>query len=86
MNWDRAKGNWKQFRGKVQEQWGRLSDDQLDVIAGRREMLLGKIQECYGVSKDQAERQIKEWEDRTFRVWDVDDAVARPKNRANRMR
>jgi uncharacterized protein YjbJ (UPF0337 family) len=62
MNWDRAKGNWKQLRGKVKEQWGKLTDDSLDVIDGRRDVLLGKVQEAYGISKDQAEREIKAWE------------------------
>jgi uncharacterized protein YjbJ (UPF0337 family) len=62
MNWDQAKGNWKQVRGKVKEQWGKLTDDSLDVIDGRREILLGKVQEAYGISKDQAEREIKAWE------------------------
>lgn len=62
MNWDRVQGNWKQFKGKVQEQWGKLSDDNIDVINGRREMLAGKLQESYGITKDEAERQIKDWE------------------------
>jgi len=64
MNWDKVEGNWKQFKGKVKEQWGRLTDDQLDVIAGRRDQLAGKIQEAYGITRDEAERQIKAFEDR----------------------
>jgi len=63
MNWDIAEGNWKQFKGKVKAQWGKLTDDQLDVIAGKRIELAGKIQEAYGISKDEAERQIKQFED-----------------------
>lgn len=63
MNWDIVEGNWKQFKGKVKAQWGNLTDDQLDVIAGRRTELAGKIQEVYGLSKDEAERQIKDFED-----------------------
>jgi uncharacterized protein YjbJ (UPF0337 family) len=59
MNWDRIEGNWKQFSGKVQQQWGKLTDDDLDVIDGKREELSGRIQEVYGVSKDEAERQIE---------------------------
>ena len=51
MNWDTTKGNWNQFKGKVKEQWGRLTDDELDVIAGKRDQLTGKLQERYGVSK-----------------------------------
>jgi len=64
MQWDRIEGNWKQFRGKVQEQWGKLTDDHLDVIAGKREQLSGKIQEAYGISKDEAEKQLTDWETR----------------------
>ncbi len=64
MNWEIAKGEWKQFKGKVQAQWGKLTDDQLDVIAGRRTELAGKIQEAYGVSLDEAENQIKAFESR----------------------
>ncbi|HSV82010.1 MAG TPA: CsbD family protein [Ramlibacter sp.] len=64
MNEDRIEGNWKQFKGKVKEQWGRLTDDDLDVISGRREQLAGKIQERHGVARDEAERQIKDFETR----------------------
>lgn len=62
MNKDQFEGNWKQLKGKVQQQWGKLTDDQLDVIEGRREELAGKIQEAYGVSKAEADEQISEWE------------------------
>src|ERR1700722_7610027 len=55
MNWDRVEGNWKQFKGNVKEQWGKLTDDELDQIAGKRDQLTGKIQEQYGVNKDEAE-------------------------------
>ena len=68
MNWDRVQGNWKQFKGKVKEQWGKLTDDQLDIIAGKREQLAGRVQEVYGVSKDEAERQVSEFEERN-RDW-----------------
>lgn len=61
MNWDRIEGNWKQLRGNVREKWGKLTDDQLDVIAGRRDQLAGKLQEAYGYSKDEAEREIGDW-------------------------
>ena len=64
MNWDTVAGNWKQFKGKVQMQWGKLTDDQLDVIAGRRTELAGKNQEIYGLTKEEAENQIKRFEDR----------------------
>ena len=64
MNWDIVEGNWKQFKGKAKEQWGKLTDDDLDVIAGKRDQLAGRVQEAYGVSKDEAEKQILDWEDR----------------------
>lgn len=65
MNWDIVEGNWKQFKGKVNAQWGKLTDDHLDEIAGKRDELAGRIQEAYGVSKDEAEEQIKRFEDQT---------------------
>jgi uncharacterized protein YjbJ (UPF0337 family) len=64
MNWDRVEGNWKQWKGKVREQWGKLTDDQLDRVAGKRDQLLGKIQETYGIARDEAERQVHDWEKR----------------------
>ncbi|MDR6396509.1 CsbD family protein [Herbaspirillum seropedicae] len=64
MNWDIVEGNWKQFKGKAKEQWGKLTDDDLDVIAGKRDQLVGRVQEAYGVSKDEAEKQIRDFEDR----------------------
>ena len=62
MNWDRIEGNWKQFKGNVQQLWGKLTDDQLDVIAGKRDHLTGKIQEIYGITKDEAEKQLFAWQ------------------------
>ena len=62
MNWDRIEGNWKQFKGTVKQQWGKLTDDQLDVIAGKREHLAGRIQEAYGISHEAAEDQISDWQ------------------------
>ena len=59
MNWDRIEGNWKQLSGKVRQQWGKLTDDDLDLIDGRRKELAGRIQEVYGVSKDEADKQIE---------------------------
>ncbi len=68
MNWDQVEGNWKQFKGKVKEQWGKLTDDQLDIIAGKRDQLTGKLQEAYGISKEEAERQIDKFEHR-YETW-----------------
>ena len=62
MNWDRIEGNWKQLKGRVREQWARLTDDELDGIAGRRERLAGCLQNSYGIAKDEAENQIREFE------------------------
>ena len=73
MNWDRIAGNWKQVTGKAKEQWGKLTDDDLDVIAGRRDQLAGKIQERYGVGKDVAETQLAEWERKATDSWFVTD-------------
>jgi uncharacterized protein YjbJ (UPF0337 family) len=64
MNWDIVEGNWKQFKGMVKEQWGKLNDNHLDKIAGKRDQLAGKIQETYGIDKDEAEKQIKAFEER----------------------
>ena len=62
MNWDQVSGNWKQMKGKVREKWGDLTDDDLDRIAGVRDQLVGRVQARYGVQKEMAEKQVKEWE------------------------
>ena len=64
MNQDRFRGQWKQVKGKLKEQWGRLTEDDLDVIAGKRDQLLGRIQERHGIAKDEAQRQVREFESR----------------------
>ena len=61
MNNDVLEGKWKQLRGKVREEWGELTDDELDQIAGKRDQLVGKIQEKYGYTRDEAERQVNEF-------------------------
>jgi uncharacterized protein YjbJ (UPF0337 family) len=61
MDWNRIEGNWKEFKGKVKEAWGKLTDDDLDHIAGRREQLDGKIQQRYGLGKDLAKKDIEDW-------------------------
>jgi len=63
MNWDVIEGDWKQFKGLVKEKWGKLTDSNLDTIAGKRDQLAGSIQETYGITKDQAELQVKAFED-----------------------
>ncbi|MBS0451017.1 MAG: CsbD family protein [Proteobacteria bacterium] len=69
MNKDTVQGNWKQFKGKIKEQWGKLTDDDFDVIAGKRDQLVGRIQERHGISRDEAERQVKDWEERNPSVF-----------------
>jgi uncharacterized protein YjbJ (UPF0337 family) len=64
MNWDIVEGNWKQFKGKVKARWGDLTEDHLEVIAGKRVELSGKLQEAYGITKDEAEKQIRLFEKR----------------------
>jgi uncharacterized protein YjbJ (UPF0337 family) len=61
MNWDRIEGNWKQFKGSAKEQWGKLTDDQLDVTAGLRDKLVGRIQQAYGITKEESEEQVSLW-------------------------
>ena len=61
MNWDRIEGDWKQFAGKVKEQWGKLTDDDLTVIKGKRDQLEGKIQERYGYAKDRVKKEVDDW-------------------------
>jgi uncharacterized protein YjbJ (UPF0337 family) len=62
MNWDQVEGKWKQMKGNFRWKWGKLTDDDFDVIAGKRDILRGKIQERYGIAKDEAERQVKDFE------------------------
>jgi uncharacterized protein YjbJ (UPF0337 family) len=61
MNWDQVRGKWKQMKGSVKEHWGKLTDDDLNMIAGKRDQLAGKIQERYGLSKEDAHREIDDW-------------------------
>lgn len=64
MNDDRMHGSWNQIKGKVKEQWGKLTDDDLDVIAGKRDQLMGRIQERHGLARDDADKQIRDFERR----------------------
>jgi uncharacterized protein YjbJ (UPF0337 family) len=69
MNWDRIQGEWKQLLGHTKERWGKLTDDDLNIVAGRREQLAGKIQERYGVALEEAEKQIAEWQRKATDSW-----------------
>lgn len=74
MNWDQIQGNWKQVVGKAKEQWGLLTDDDLQVVAGRREQLAGKIQQRYGGAMEDIEKQIAEWQRKASDSWFKADA------------
>lgn len=76
MNWDQIEGKWKQYMGKVKEKWGKLTDDDLQMIRGQRDHLIGKIQERYGIAKEEAEKQVEEFS-RSFR----EETVASEKTR-----
>lgn len=61
MNWDQIEGKWKEFKGQAKVKWGELTDDELDIAEGRRDQLVGKIQQKYGIAKEEAERQVDDW-------------------------
>ena len=61
MNWDQVEGNWKQVKGKMRERWGKLTDDDLDRIGGKRDQAVGRIQEAYGIAREQAEKDLDDW-------------------------
>lgn len=64
MNSDILKGNWKQFRGEIQKQWGKLTNDDLDIIQGEYDKLVGRVQERYGYEREEAQRKVDEFFDR----------------------
>jgi len=61
MNWDQIAGSWKQLQGKVREKWGKITDDDLTVVAGKRDQLSGALQRRYGLAKEEAEKQLDEF-------------------------
>jgi uncharacterized protein YjbJ (UPF0337 family) len=61
MNWDQIEGKWKQARGSVKQKWAKLTDDDLEYIAGKRENFVGKLQERYGIEKEEAQKRADEW-------------------------
>ena len=61
MNWDQIEGRWKQLTGDIKKQWGRLTDDDVDAIAGQQDKLVGRIQEAYGIEREEADRQVRDW-------------------------
>lgn len=62
MNWDQLKGDWKRFKGQVREKWGDLTDDELEVLRGKRDQFEGLLQKKYGIAKEEAKRQLDEFE------------------------
>jgi uncharacterized protein YjbJ (UPF0337 family) len=79
MNWDQVEGKWKQATGKAKEKWGKLTDDDLQMVNGKKDQLVGRIQERYGIAKEEAERQVDEFS----RTYGTDDATTR--ERVNRV-
>lgn len=61
MNWDQVEGKWKQMKGNIRTRWGKLTDDDLHLIGGEKDKLVGRIQERYGIQKDEAQRQVDDW-------------------------
>jgi uncharacterized protein YjbJ (UPF0337 family) len=61
MNWDQIEGKWKQYAGKAKTKWGKLTDNDLQTLSGKKEQLVGLVQERYGIAKDEAERQVNDW-------------------------
>ena len=61
MNWDQIEGKWGQYKGLARQRWGKLTDNDLQVIAGKKDLLLGKLQELYGIAKEEAQHQIETW-------------------------
>jgi uncharacterized protein YjbJ (UPF0337 family) len=69
MNWDQIQGNWKQIAGQARQQWGKLTDSDLAWVAGHREQLAGKIQERYGIAKEDVEGQLVAWQKKVMDPW-----------------
>ena len=61
MNWDQVEGKWKQMKGSVKQQWGKLTNDDLDYMAGSRDQFVGRLQERYGLAKEEAQKQADQW-------------------------
>jgi len=82
MNEDRVQGKWKQMKGALKSRWGKLTDDDLDVIEGQKDQLVGKVQERYGIAKDEAQKQVDEW-NRVNRDAEVREAEAERQRKAS---
>jgi uncharacterized protein YjbJ (UPF0337 family) len=73
MNSDQMKGKWKQMKGSVKERWGKLTDDDLDIIDGQQDQLIGTIQERYGIAREAAQKQVDEWNAAAARESEVEE-------------
>ncbi len=82
MNEDRVQGKWKQMKGALKSRWGKLTDDDLDVIEGQKDQLVGKVQERYGIAKDEAQKQVDEW-NRVNRDAEIREAEAERQRKAS---
>jgi uncharacterized protein YjbJ (UPF0337 family) len=82
MNWEQLEGKWKRYKGIIKEKWGKLTDSDLDVIAGKRDQLIGRIQERYGMTKEQAQREVKDY----IRTMSVEDYAEQPSPSGSRAR
>jgi uncharacterized protein YjbJ (UPF0337 family) len=80
MNWDRAKGNWKQFKGGLRRQLARFTDNPMAEVAGQQEILAGQLQEAYGIGKEQADRRPGDWQASVRDVANDIDAAQRQVN------
>jgi len=74
MNWDQIQGKWTQMKGSIKQQWGKLTDDDLEVIAGSRDKFVGRLQERYGIKKEEAQKQLDRW---TQTVFETEEASRR---------
>ena len=63
INWDQIEGDWKQFKGKIKQKWADLTDDEVEEVGGKKDVLVGKLQKRYGIGKEEAERQVNDFTD-----------------------
>jgi len=77
MNWDQIEGKWKQFTGSARERWGKLTDDDIQTLTGKKDNLVGRIQERYGIAKEEAEKQAEDWSLALKEVKHQDSAASR---------
>ena len=77
MNWDQIEGNWKELKGNVKQQWAKLTDDDVELVAGKRDVLSGKIQTAYGVTKEVAHQQLSDWETMLTNIAKSDERVTK---------